>query len=307
MVQVENLTRFFGKRIILDNISFNVKKNEIVGFLGPNGAGKTTTMRIIAGFLKPTSGKITVAGFNGITNSLEARKNIGYLPENVPLYTDMTVRSYLVFTGRLKGLDKKAAVCRTEEIMEKCHLEEYSGVLIGKLSKGFRQRVGFAQAVIHDPQVVILDEPTSSIDPIEIVQTRELIKELGKTRTIILSTHILSEINVMCDRVIVINQGKIIADDRIENLSALLEKKRCLKLKIDGPPEQIAAAFRNIDGILNVLYEDPWFFVEYGSGKELQSDLTEVIVSNKWKLFSMEVVKMEIEDIFLDLTNRENQ
>ena len=306
MIQAENITRFFGKHLVLDNVSFHIGENEIVGFLGPNGAGKTTTMRIICGFLKPTSGKIIVAGFDGTRNSLEVRKNIGYLPENVPLYTDMSVRSYLVFTARLKGLDKKTAISRTNEIMEKCHLEEYADILISKLSKGFRQRLGLAQAIIHAPRVLILDEPTSGIDPIEIVQTRELIKELSKTHSVILSTHILPEVSQMCDRVIVINQGRIIADDRIENLSALFEQKQRLRLEIEGPTEQICAALKNVGGILSVNYEDPYYYIEYSSGRDLRSELTEVIVLSKWKLFGMETVKLEIEDIFLNLTGREN-
>ncbi len=199
MIRVENLTKYYGTRLAVDNISFNVEKGEIVGFLGPNAAGKTTTMRILTGFLMPTRGDVWVAGYNMMSHSLEARRHIGYFAEAVPLYRDETVRSYLNFLAELRGLDKNRRKTRIADVVEICHLEEYVDTLIGKLSKGFRQRVGVAQAIIHEPEVLILDEPTVGIDPIQVAMTRQLIKELGKEHTVLLSTHILPEISMTCE------------------------------------------------------------------------------------------------------------
>ena len=230
MIRVENLAKYYGTRLAFDNISFTVEKGEIVGFLGPNAAGKTTTMRILTGFLMPTRGDISVAGHDMLSHSLEARQHIGYLPETIPLYTDMTVRSYLNFLARLRGLDKTRIKTRIEEVVDICHLEEYIDVIMGKLSKGFRQRVGVAQAIIHEPEVLILDEPTIGIDPIQVAATRQLIKELGKESTILLSTHILPEVSVICERVIIIHEGRIVAEDRIENLSSKISGSKQIRL-----------------------------------------------------------------------------
>ncbi len=221
MIKVENLTKYYGKRLAVDNISFNVEKGEIVGFLGPNAAGKTTTMRILTGFLAPTSGDAWVAGYNILSQSLEARRHIGYLPEAVPLYSDMTVRSYLNFLARLRGLESPKIKTRIADVVAICHLEEYADVLIGKLSRGFRQRVGVAQAIIHEPEVLILDEPTVGIDPIQVAMTRELIKELGREHTILLSTHILPEVSVICELVIIMYRGKFVSSGSIAIFSAI--------------------------------------------------------------------------------------
>jgi len=305
VIRVENLTKYYGKRLAVDNISFNVGKGEIVGFLGPNGAGKTTTMRILTGFLAPTRGNVWVADYDMSQHSLEARQHIGYFPEAMPLYSDMTVRSYLDFSSRLRGLDKNRVKTRVEEVVDICHLEEYIDVLIGKLSKGFRQRVGVAQAIIHEPGVLILDEPTIGIDPIQVAMTRQLIKKLGEERTILLSTHILSEVSVTCDRVIIINEGRIIAEDRIENLSSLVSGSKRIRLEVEGPAEKVAEHLRRIEGVLQVSYEDSHYIVECSAGQDPRGKIMETIVQGGWSLLSLESTGMSLEDIFLKLTTEE--
>ena len=305
MIKVENLTKYYGKRLAVNNISFNVEKGEIVGFLGPHAAGKTTTLRIITGFLAPTKGNVWIAGHHVLEESLEARRHIGYLPEAVPLYTDMTVRSYLDFCGRIRGVDGKKLKSRVDEVVETCHLEEYADVIIGKLSKGFRQRVGVGQAIVHEPEVLILDEPTIGIDPIQVAMTRQLIKDLGKKCTILLSTHILPEVSMVCKRVIIINHGQIVAEDRIENLSSLISGARRIRLEIQGPPQQVAERLRRIEGVLRVKHEDRYFIVECPVDRDLRGKITEAIIQAGWTLLSLEAVEMSLEDIFLKLTTKE--
>ncbi len=305
MIRIQNLTKYYGKHLAVDDISFNVEKGEIVGFLGPNAAGKTTTMRIITGYLMPTRGDVWVGDYDMMKNSLDGRRLIGYMPEIVPLYTDMSTRAYLHFVARLRGLDKKRTKTRTDEVVEICHLEDYIDVIVGKLSKGFRQRVGLAQAIIHDPEVLILDEPTIGIDPIQVAQTRDLIKEMGKERTILLSTHILPEVSMICDRVIIIHEGKIAAQDRIENLSTLLKGGNRIRLKVQGPVEKVTARLRQLDGVGAATYEKPYHIVEYPSDQEPRGEITEALVRNGWTLLTMESVEMSLEDIFLRLTTEE--
>ena len=289
----------------MDNISFSVGKGEVVGFLGPNAAGKTTTMRILTGFLAPTGGNVWVAGYNMLSHSLEARQRIGYCPEAAPLYTDMTVRSSLEFSARLRGLDKNRIKTRTEEVANICHLEEYIDVLIGKLSKGFRQRVGLAQTIIHEPEVLILDELTIGIDPIQVAMTRQLIKELGKERTILLSTHILPEISMTCERVIIINKGRIIAEDRIENLSSLMSGSRRIRLEVQGPYEEVVNHLRKIEGVIQVSFNGSHYIVECAAGQDLRGKITQTIIQGGWTLLSLESIEMSLEDIFLKLTTEE--
>jgi len=305
VIRVENLTKYYGKRLAVDNISFNVERGEIVGFLGPNGAGKTTTMRILTGFLAPTRGNVWVAGYDMSEHSLEARQRIGYFPEAMPLYSDMTVRSYLDFSSRLRGLDKNRIKTRIEEVVDICHLEEYVDVLIGKLSKGFRQRVGVAQAIIHEPEVLILDEPTIGIDPIQVAMTRQLIKELGKEHTVLLSTHILPEASMTCERVIIINEGRIVAEDRIENLSSLVGGSKRIRLEVQGPYEEVVDRLRKIEGVNRVSFKGSHYIVECSEGQDPRGKIMETIVQGGWTLLSMESVEMSLEDIFLKLTTEE--
>ncbi len=305
MIRVENLTKYYGKRLAVDNISFNVGKGEIVGFLGPNAAGKTTTMRILTGFLAPTRGDVWVAGYNLLSHSLEARQHIGYFPEAVPLYTDMTVRFYLDFLAEIRGLDEKKRRARIEEVVEICHLEEYIDVLIGKLSKGFRQRVGVAQAIIHEPEVLILDEPTIGIDPIQVAMTRQLIKGLGKEHTVLLSTHILSEVSMTCKRVIIINEGKIVAEGSIEDLSSMIGGSKRIRLEVAGPSNQVTQRLRQVGGVRQVSYQDSYYIIECSAGQDPRGKVTEAIVQSGWTLLSMEFIEMSLEDIFLKLTTKE--
>ena len=302
MIKVQNLTKYYGERLAVDDISFNVAKGEILGLLGPNGAGKTTTMRILTGFLMPTKGDVWVAGNNMAENSLEGRRQIGYLPEAIPLYTDVTVRSYLEFAGRIRGLDKERVRTRIDDVVDLCRLEEYIDVLISKLSRGFRQRVGVAQAIIHEPSVLILDEPTLGIDPIQVAQTRQLIRDLGKECTILLSSHILPEVSMVCDRVVIIHEGQVVAEDRIENLSSILKGSRNIRLEVQGPVDEVTAGLRKIASIRNVRYEKPYFYVECTPEQDIRPDIMKVIVGGNWSLLGMESLAMSLEDIFLELT-----
>ncbi|HEY32367.1 MAG TPA: ATP-binding cassette domain-containing protein [Dehalococcoidia bacterium] len=306
MIRVENLTKYYGEHLAVDSISFNVKKGEIVGLLGPNGAGKTTTMRILTGFMMPTSGDAWVAECNMATNSLEGRRHIGYLPEAIPLYTDVTVRSYLDFAGRLRGLDPYRIKDRIDDVVEICHLEDYIDVLIGKLSRGFRQRVGVAQAIIHEPEVMILDEPTLGIDPIQVTQTRRLIKELGQEHTILISSHILPEVSMVCDRVVIIHEGQIVAEDRIENLSTILKGSQSIRLEVRGPTSAVTRRLQRVQGISQVRYEKPYHIVECPVDQDPRSNLMTAIVQSGWTLLSMGTVDMSLEDIFLQLTGEED-
>jgi ABC-2 type transport system ATP-binding protein len=305
MIRIESLTKYYGKRLAVDDISFNVDKGEIVGFLGPNAAGKTTTMRMITGYLMPTRGDVWIADYNMASHSLDGRRLIGYMPEVVPLYTDMTIRSYLDFVARLRGLDRKRTKSRIDEVVGICSLEEYIDVLLGKLSKGFRQRVGLAQAIIHEPEVLILDEPTIGIDPIQVAQTRQLIKELGKEHTILLSTHILPEASMICERVIIIHEGRIVAQDRIENLSTVLRGGNRIRLKVRGPAQKVTDRLRQINSIREVAYEKPYHILEFPSDQEPQAKITEAMVQSGWTLLSMESIEMSLEEIFLQLTTEE--
>ena len=242
MIELDSVTKYYGNFPAVTDISFRVERGEVLGFLGPNGAGKSTTMKIITGFMPPTQGKCTVAGYDIVTNSLEARRHIGYLPETVPLYGDMSVEDYLGFMGRIRGMTSKKTNSRIDDVIEICRLQEYFTTYIHKLSKGFRQRVGVAQAILHEPDVLILDEPTIGIDPIQVVETRELIRDLGGDRTVIVSTHILPEVSTICERVIIIHEGQIVAIDRPENLATRLRGVERIELDVLGPTRDVVAA-----------------------------------------------------------------
>ena len=260
---------------------------------------------MITGYLMPTRGDVWIAEHNMASHSLDGRRLIGYLPELVPLYTDMTTRAYLEFAARLRGLDKTMTRSRVDMVVEQCGLEEYIDVILGKLSKGFKQRVGLAQAIIHDPEVLILDEPTIGIDPIQIAQTRQLIRQLGRDRTILLSTHVLPEVSMICERVIIIHEGKIVAQDRIENLSALLKGDSRIRLKVQGPAEKVTDRLGQIDSIQSVTYDNPFHIVKFPADREPRAEIMEAMVQNGWTLLAMESVEMSLEDIFLQLTTKE--
>jgi len=305
MIRIQNVTKYYGPRLAVDDISFEVQKGETVGFLGPNAAGKTTTMRIINGYLMPTRGDVWIADYNMASHSLDGRRLIGYLPEMVPLYTDMTTRAYLKYAARLRGLSRNRTRSRVDEVVEQCGLQEYIGVTLAKLSKGFKQRVGLAQAIIHDPEVLILDEPTIGIDPIQVAQTRQLIRQLGKNRTILLSTHILPEISMICERIIIIHEGRIVARDSIENLSAILSGGIRLHLKIQGDAGKVTERLEQIDSIQSVTYDSPNHIVEFAADRQPHTEIMEAVVQNGWTLLAMESAEMDLEDIFLRLTTRE--
>ncbi len=303
MIRVENLSKRYGERTAVDDASFEVNAGEIVGFLGANGAGKTTTMRVLTGYLMPTRGKAWVAGHDMTEHSLEGRRHIGYLPEIVPLYGDMTTQQFLAFAARLHGLDRKRTRARIDEVVDVCRISEYRNVLVAKLSKGYRQRVGLAQAIIHDPAVLILDEPTAGIDPIQVAETRKLITALGENRTILLSSHILPEVSAICQRVIIIHRGRIIAEDRIEGLSATMKRAARLRLKVEGPPEAVTAALGAIESVRAVRFAEPDHIVEFAADGQPHARITEVIFTSGWTLLEMESVRMDLEDIFLELTS----
>lgn len=302
MIRVENLTCYYGDRPAVNDISFNIEIGEIVGFLGPNGAGKSSTMRMITGYMMPTRGSAFVAGHDMMRNSLEGRRHIGYLPEVVPLYDDMTTEAYLGYIGRLRGLDRSTASQRVDEVIGICSLGEYRRVLLSKLSKGYRQRVGLAQSIINDPEVLILDEPTIGIDPIQMAQTRQLIQHLGQDRTILLSSHILPEVSTVCERVIIINKGRIVAQDSIENLSSKVSGDRQLRVRIRGPSQKVTEALSALDGVAGAQFREPFHTIQVLAGHEVQGHIVSMAGVKGWELLAMESVGMSLEDVFLHLT-----
>lgn len=312
MIEVNGVTKYFGNFPAITDISFRVEPGEIVGFLGPNGAGKSTTMKIITAFMPPTEGSASVAGYDVTNQSLEARRHIGYLPETVPLYTEMTVREYLDYMGRIRGMDKDRIRVRIDDVVEICHLEDYYTSIIGKLSKGFRQRVGIAQAIIHEPDVLVLDEPTIGIDPIQVVETRQLIKDLGGEHTLIVSTHILPEVSQICERVIVIHEGQIVAIDEPNNLARRLLGRERVDLQVRGPQQDVIAALREVEGVQTVERFDiqrgviPQYRVESESGVEIRAALARRVIEADWELHRLQAVTMSLEEIFLKLTTEED-
>lgn len=311
MIEVEKLTKYFGSFPAVKEISFTVEKGEIIGFLGPNGSGKTTTLRILTGFLSPTSGKVKVAGFDVLKDSLEVRRRIGYLPENVPLYPDMRVSTYLNFVASVKGMGRNIKKKMITEVMDNCGILEVSSQFIGKLSKGYRQRVGFAQALINDPEVLILDEPTLGLDPKQIIEIRELIKTLAGKRTIILSTHILPDISKTCQRVIVIYEGELVAIDTIENLANKFLDSSWILLQVEGPSNEILRELSKVPGVLQVRKEKeitPFvssYMVECTKCPDNSKGLSLAVYKNNWKLLEMRPLNLELEDIFIKLvTNK---
>lgn len=315
MIKVEGLTKRYARTIAVNDISFEVEKGQIVGFLGPNGAGKTTTMRILTGFLPATAGKANVAGFDVQESPMEVKKRIGYLPETPPVYPDMEVGEYLDFAGQLKGIAKGDIKRRTDDAIGRCSLGDVRNKLIGKLSKGYRQRVGIAQAIIHNPDVLILDEPTSGLDPKQIIEIRELLRALSGEHTIILSTHILSEVEHSCERVIIISQGKVVAQDSVSNLTNRLRGSEAVALEVapnDGRPGagEVQQRLEQVSGVSRVMMKDAKdgrlvFEVESLSGRTIRADLARSVVNAGWNLNELRPVGLSLEDIFLQLTGTE--
>jgi ABC-2 type transport system ATP-binding protein len=317
MIKVQELTKRYARTVAVDNISFEVEKGQIVGFLGPNGAGKTTTMRVLTCFLPPTAGHATVAGFDVLEQPLEVKKRIGYLPETPPLYPEMEVDEYLTFVGRLKGISGADVGRRVDEVVGRCAIGDVRKKLIGKLSKGYRQRVGLAQAIIHNPDVLVLDEPTAGLDPKQIIETRELIKHLAGDHTVILSTHILSEVEHSCERVIIINHGKLVATDSVHNLTNRLRGSEAVALEIqsaDGPLNQgdVQQRLEQVSGVSRVLPRESRdgrlaFEIESLQGRQIRADLARAVVAAGWDLNELRPVGLSLEEIFLQLTAAENK
>jgi ABC-2 type transport system ATP-binding protein len=301
MIQARNLTKYYGAKAAVRDVSFYVDKGEILGFLGPNGAGKTTTMRILTAYMPPSEGVVKVGGFDVFTDSMEVRRQVGYLPESVPLYTDMTVWSYLDFVASLRKVDNRAR--RVKDVLGKVDLEDQASTLIARLSKGMRQRVGVAQAIVHDPQVLILDEPTIGLDPKQIIEVRELIRALGGEHTVILSTHILSEVEQICNRVLIINKGQIVAEDTPARLTARLEGGERVRLQtVQAPADavEILQALPETDKV--TLIASNTFEIECCEGTDCRPALAQVVVEKGWGLLELRAVDISLEDIFLELT-----
>ena len=306
MVEVVGLTKFYGEVKALEEVTFDVRRGEILGFLGPNGAGKTTTMRILTGFLSPTSGTAKVAGYDVVENSLEVRRLTGYLPETVPLYGEMRVRDYLGYMARIRGVPRRRIRERVDDVVGRCGLTEVADRLIGHLSKGYRQRVGIAQALVHDPQVLILDEPTIGLDPVQVREVRQLIKSMAGERTIILSTHILPEVSMTCERVLIIHKGRIVAEDTPEGLSRRLQQSERILVRLARPPSQPLRAFSQLDGVVRVeSVGDNLFAIETPPGNDIRERVAEFVVQNGWGLLELRREELTLEDIFVNLVTRE--
>ena len=307
MIEVQHLTKRYGQVTAVDDLSFTVERGEILGFLGPNGAGKTTTMRVLTGYMPPTAGKAIVAGYDIFEQPLEAKRRTGYLPETPPLYPEMTVREYLDFVARINGVPGRERKARLDTVMERTRIADMARRHCGKLSKGYRQRVGLAQALLHNPEVLILDEPTSHLDPKQILETRALIKELGGDHTIILSTHILPEVSQTCERVVIINKGRMVAVDTPDNLTARLRGSETMFVQVDSGGDDPAAALTGVPGVTRVRATagrgagGAWE-VESDEGRDIRRDLANTIVTRGWGLLEMRPLRMSLEEIFLHLT-----
>src|SRR6188508_1015223 len=309
MISVSQLTKAYGQTLAVDRVSFEVPKGQIVGFLGPNGAGKSTTLKMLTCYLPPTSGGATVNGFDIFHQSEQVRQSLGYLPENVPLYTEMKVEEYLDFRGRLRKMPREDRRKRIDYVCDRCWLEPVRKRLISHLSKGYRQRVGLADALLHDPPVLILDEPTVGLDPKQIIEIRELIKSLAGSHSVILSTHILPEATAVCQRVVIISGGRIVAEDTPDRLSTRLRHSEKIALTLTRPPGDVEARLRQVDGVLDVHGNGPagHFLLESHLGKDIREDIARLAVTNNWGLIELKLISMTLEDVFLKLTRHEEE
>jgi len=309
MIEVQDLRKAYGKRTAIDGISFRVEKGEILGFLGPNGAGKTTTMRILTGFMPPTSGTARVAGLDVVASPREVKRRIGYLPEHPPLYKEMTVRSYLAFVARIKGVPGNRVAAGLASVLERCGLTEVANRLIGNLSKGYQQRVGIAQAIVHTPEVMILDEPTVGLDPRQILKIRNLIRSFHGEKTVILSTHIIPEVEKLCDRVAIINEGRIVALDTQARLAERLQRSERVSVQFgEGSDGAWRSQLELLDGVQTVKQEDGAanrFLVEARTGSEVGRRVFERALAERWPLVEVSPVRSSLEEVFLQLTGEE--
>ena len=311
MIEVQHLTKRYGRFTAVDDVSFRVESGEILGFLGPNGAGKTTTMRILTGYMPATEGKALVAGFDVFDQPIEAKRRTGYLPETPPLYPDMTVSEYLTFVAKIKGVAAADRRQRLQTVMERTRVTDVANKLCSKLSKGYRQRVGLAQALIHNPDVLILDEPTAGLDPKQIIETRQLIKELAGDHTVILSTHILPEVSQTCERVVIINNGHVVAIDTPDNLTARLRGSETLYVQVDSGGRDAAATLTAVAGVTRVAVSDRrdgivGYEVESVNGQDIRRELSRTVVDSGWGLLELRPMRMSLEQIFLSLTTEES-
>ena len=320
MIKIEHMSKSYGPYPAVIDISFEVLKGEIVGFLGPNGAGKTTTMRVITGFTPPTEGEVTVGGYDVVSHSLDVRRHIGYLPETVPLYLDMTVKDYLTYMGEIRGMNSSWVKERLPKVIDMVRLGEYRNTLVGRLSKGYRQRTGIAQAILHEPDVLVMDEPTIGIDPIQVVETRELISNLGEEHTMLLSSHILPEVSAICKRVLVINDGRIVADDKPDDLSEKLQHAERIEISVRGADAPaFINAMRDISAVVDARSDQRAailqraereeflpFIVDARPNSQASELIAKTIIDNGWGLTNLTPLPMTLEEIFLELTTEEN-
>jgi ABC-2 type transport system ATP-binding protein len=310
VIEVQHLTKRYGPVTAVDDVTFRVERGEILGFLGPNGAGKTTTMRILTGYMPATDGKALVAGFDVFDQPIEAKRRTGYLPETPPLYPDMGVTEYLTFVAKIKGVPSSERRERIRTVMDRTRISDVGTRLCSRLSKGYKQRVGLAQALIHNPDVLILDEPTAGLDPKQIIETRELIKELAGDHTIILSTHILPEVSQTCQRVVIINKGRVVAVDTPDNLTSRLQGSETMYLQVDTGGANAANLLNQISGVTRVSESDRrdsviGYEVESERGRDVRRELARTVVGNGWGLLEMRPLRMSLEEIFLSLTTEE--
>ncbi len=311
MIEVRHVTKRYGPLTALDDISFRVEPGQILGFLGPNGAGKTTTMRLLTGYMPPTEGKVFVAGYDVFERPIDSKRRTGYLPESPPLYPDMTIREYLTFVARINGFRGAERTKRVDSSMARTSIDDMADRHCAKLSKGYRQRVGLAQAILHNPDVLIFDEPTAGLDPKQIIETRELIKGLGGDHTIILSTHILPEVAQTCQAVVIINKGRIVAKDTPDNLTGRLRGSETIRLKIDALGADPAPVLNSVRGVISVTPEHSGndrtdFEIQSAKGADVRRELAQIVVSRGWGLLEMRQIQMSLEDIFLQLTTEES-
>jgi ABC-2 type transport system ATP-binding protein len=310
VIEVQHLTKRYGPTTAVSDISFRVEPGEILGFLGPNGAGKTTTMRVLTGYMPPTEGKAIVAGYDVFENPIEAKRRTGYLPETPPLYPEMTVRDYLMFVSRIKGVPRAERKSRVEAVMERTRVSDMAKRHCSKLSKGYRQRVGLAQALLHNPDVLILDEPTAGLDPKQIIETRKLIKDLAGDHTIILSTHILPEVSQTCQRIVIINKGHVVAVDTPDNLTSRLRGSETMYLQVDAVGADAKSTLEGIPGVTHVGIADTrgtavGFEVSSETGRDIRRQLASTVVTRGWGLLELRPLRMSLEEIFLNLTTEE--